>query len=134
MDCGKDRVMDAWNRNQMPQEGYVLAYFRDGAAFEAYDSRTELDEKLNRWRERTVLEFHAFNEEKEWRWLTSRRAGSIQAILTDEGKDTFTENVFVIPSFCHVMRTLQIINYLDYDENDMLFVKGYRLAPGKETN
>lgn len=119
--------------SKMPQNGYLLISFIDGVEFCKYETLAEVEEKMKLWKERTFLEVHAFNKEYEWRWIVSRRKGAIEAKIEDGQEEMkFEENVLVIPEFKHVLNKIKVINYMAYDENDMLYVKGYRLAPGEE--
>lgn len=130
-----------------PEKGYLLIYFSDGVEFQAYQGE-ELKTCLDSWAARKLLEAHFFDTEKEYRWLYSRRQGVIEKVIEGhptqtesvkvkfDGKEVdlyqFEEVVKVVPSLAKVMPQIRLVNYLDYNENHMLIVKGYRLAALKK--
>lgn len=125
------------NWNEIPEKGYLLAYYQDGIEFCGYGSKEELRVQMEPWEERRLLEAHLFDAEKEWRFVLSRQRGEISRLMEgkDDGEEIFTEEMLIVSDhrrFDRVMKTIRVINWLAYDENDMLYVKGYRLAPGKE--
>ncbi|MGN0299445.1 MAG: hypothetical protein ACI4C1_09740 [Lachnospiraceae bacterium] len=147
--------MITWT-DEIPKTGYLLIYFKDGVEFQRYENEQQGQTMLAQWSHRTILEAHFFDETHEYRYVTSRRKGEITALITEQKADAnantnvnvnaewmfigkkavpmkqFVETVRVLPQFCSVMRSIRMINYLEYDENDMLYVSDYRLAPGQE--
>lgn len=138
--------------DKIPENGYFLIYYSDEVNFQAYSDKEILRAQIEcKCSEHTMLEAHFFDARQEYRWIISRRKGVIDKLITDKettgdsfriidgtGKHqninpfVFEEEVLVVPNFVPVMKKIRVINYLEYDKNDMLFVKGYRLAPGKE--
>lgn len=121
------------NYNKMPASGYVLAYFRNCIVFEEYSDTAQLENILND--NQQLLELHAFDESKEYRLVFKDNKDALEQVIEDEaGRDTKIELVKVEESLLSVMSTLKVVNYIDYDENGMIAINNYRLAPGKGGN
>lgn len=129
--------------NKMPANGYVLAYFRGSILFDRYTQVSQLEEQLNS--KGQLLELHVFDDTKEYRLVVKDNGDTIEQLIEDsEDQDTKVELVKVVDTFAkntaeeyalsQVMPTLKVINYIDYDENGMITINNYRLAPGERGN
>ena len=118
-----------------PEKGYVLVYFRTGIVFQAYDGN--LEEVLTQYPNDQLLELHAFDEQKEYRVVMGESGMITAGIIRDHDKEeTKTETVVLEDRYQSDKRLgglsqLKIVNYIDYDANGMLFIRNYRIAPGK---
>lgn len=115
--------------DEAPQDGYVLACFRQEVMFQKYDPtlRHRIDE-----RREDLLELHVFDRKKEYRLMRCETGEFIESVVCDEGvaeENRKVEKVKVESRFIGVMPYLQVINYIGYDENGMLSVSNYRFAP-----
>ena len=115
---------------EVPENGYVIAYFRQGVCFQKMDDEihVQIENRLSE-----LLELHVFDSEKEYRLVRRQAGGFIEAIVTDqdgEGKirESKTEKVLVESRFQQVMKHLRVVNYIDYDESGMLSINDYRVA------
>ncbi|MBQ8167390.1 MAG: hypothetical protein IJZ96_10200 [Lachnospiraceae bacterium] len=118
------------NYDKMPANGYVLGYFRTNIVFQGYNQVSELKEILEN--NGQLLELHVFDDVKEYRFVAKDDGQAIEQLIEDEeGKDTKVELVKVEDNLSNVMSVLKVVNYIDYDENGMITIDNYRLAPGK---
>lgn len=114
----------------MPASGYVLAYFRKCIVFERYSDASCIEKILTD--NQQLLELHAFDDDKEYRYVLKDNGEALEHVIEDEaGRDTKVELVKVEESLSSVMSSLKVVNYIDYDENGMISINNYRLAPGK---
>ena len=119
------------NKNEIPNKGIIYALYKDKVIFEKYVSVDDLDIS-----EEDLLELHCFDENKEYRYMD----GKDKVISNQDGDDTYEENVITlhkkngtedesIDQRDHLEQRLKVmvVNYIEYDENDMLRIKNYRL-------
>lgn len=110
-----------------PKDGYVLACFRQEVLFQKLDE--EIKQKVLK-QQKTLLELHVFDREREYRLIRCEAGDFIEAVVDDRAADEKKiETVQVEGRFEKLMRYLQVVNYIDYDENGMLSINNYRLAP-----
>ena len=115
------------NWGKAPEDGYVLACFRQEVVFQKLTP--ELEQKILE-QQGTLLELHVFDREREYRLMRCETGDFIEAVVNDEvSAERKVETVQVEERFENLMRYLQVINYIDYDENGMLFISNYRFAP-----
>ena len=112
-----------------PSTGYILAYCKKGVLFRIYDDTVNNFREPQDWEDGELLELHIFNEKKEYRAVFSEeRQKYIEAIIqeqNDEGVEFVkVENMFLKNS----SKKLKVVNYITYDENDMIVINNYRLA------
>ena len=111
------------NLMQAPKRGIMYALYTDRVVFEPYQKdQLPETEKL----QKNLLELHLFDEDTEYRTVMSNR-GEIETVICDKGQpcpDTYTEKVMVSDDR---ISGIEVVNYLSYDENDLMMIKNYRL-------
>jgi len=122
------------NYDKMPCKGYVFACYRTEVIFQKYDGIEELKELLIKTSE--LLELHAFDEKREYRLIRKQTGAYMETIIEDTSdKDAATEKIEYVKiekKYEDVLKVLKVINYIEYDENGMIGINNYRLAPGKK--
>ena len=119
-----------------PKDGYVLACFRQEVLFQRFDSSDSgLKERISGQQD-TLLELHVFDTDQEYRLIRCESGDYIETVVSDEGElvkkaetEIKTETVRLESRYDTMMQYLQIVNYIHYNENGMLYVYNYRLAP-----
>ena len=115
------------NWEKVPENGYVLAYFRKEVLFQKLEPgiKQQISEKQG-----TLLELHIFNSEREYRLMRCESGDFIEAVVSDEcASEKKVETVQVEGRYEDLMKYLKVVNYIDYDENGMLSINNYRFAP-----
>ena len=115
------------NWEKVPENGYVLAYFRKEVLFQKLEPgiKQQILEKQG-----TLLELHIFNSEREYRLMRCETGDFIEAVVSDEcASEKKVETVQVEGGYEDLMKYLKVVNYIDYDENGMLSINNYRFAP-----
>ncbi len=119
------------NLLKAPEHGKMYAIYIGKVVYEPY-TREQLLEKDDL--EENLLELHLFDKEKEYRYIKKRR-GYIETEISDEAvehDDEYSEKIFTLkknqekPDENH--GEVRVINYIKYDENDLLTIQDYRLA------
>lgn len=116
------------NLSQAPEQGIMYALYIDRVVFEPY-KKEELPE-IEELR-KNLLELHLFDASTEYRVVVSKR-GEIEAVIRDDGQsnqDIYTEKVMVSDK---QISCVEVVNYLSYDENDLMMIKNYRLKEVEE--
>ena len=113
--------------DKAPEKGIMYALYTDRMEFSRYH-KAELLKNENKLKE-NLLEIHLFDREKEYRCVRASR-GEIEAEIEDsQADDIYEECIFTsnpdIPRVC-------VINYLTYDENDLMMINNYRLKEVEE--
>lgn len=107
-----------------PEEGIMYALYIDRVVYERY-KRQELppEEQLKD----RLLELHLFNETAEYRYVKTRK-GEIQTRIDDETEheDIYTERIYTQDG-----KTVEVVNYITYDDNDLMRIDNYRLKEVK---
>ena len=120
-----------------PDVGTIYATYLNKVVYQKYDKEIIQSELLN---ETDLLELHLFDSKEEYRVVKSRVRGLITSLINDqtaEADDYYEEKVYVLPSNVEKLENTEksskvgVVNYIRYDENDMLQVINYRL---KEVN
>lgn len=116
--------------SKAPCRGTVYAVFADEIVYKRYEKKEDLEEKLKK---SGLLELHLFDKNQEYRYIKARR-GEIEEIISDESvshDDCYVEEVYVLGRNADRQDDLGkkagIVNYLTYDENDLLMICGYRM-------
>ncbi len=122
------------NLLKAPEHGTMYAIYIDKVVYEPYTRETLLkDTELKE----NLLELHLFDKEKEYRYIKKRK-GYIETEISDETvelddkDDKYEETIFTLkknqekPDENH--GEVRVINYIKYDENDLLTIQDYRLA------
>lgn len=117
--------------SKAPEKGIVYALFRDRVMFERY-SMEELE--MSRFEGNNLLELHLFDEDTEYRIIRTRMNGCQEMVISDEEigfEDIYIEEILLAnkdaDSRENLVDTVKVVNYIDYDENDLLRISGYRL-------
>lgn len=116
-----------------PEKGKIYALYRDRVVFDDYTKSQFLNSLID---EDNLLELHLFDDKKEYRYIhTSSR--NIEVVIDDsvEHDDFYLETVYV-QELCddsaeNSRYKVQIVNYIQYDKDDLLNISNYRL---KEVN
>lgn len=108
----------------IPERGTLYALYRDKVKYEKY-SRKEL------------LELHLFNDTREYRYIKTR-SGEIETLISDETvehEDIYTEKIVTLGNKKEKpdkdSGLVEVVNYITYDENDLMRIENYRLKEVK---
>lgn len=122
------------NLLKAPEHGTKYAIYIGKVVYEPY-TREELLKDADL--EVNLLELHLFDKEKEYRYIKKRK-GYIETEISDETvelddkDDKYEETIFTLkknqekPDENH--GEVRVINYIKYDENDLLTIQDYRLV------
>ena len=112
-----------------PDKGIMYALYVDRVVFKAYCK----DELLNDlYLEDKLLELHLFDKNKEYRYINARN-NSIETEVCDDvdHDDVYVEKVYVQAKSdeetTRDSKCVEVVNYIKYDENDLLNICNYRL-------
>lgn len=121
-------VLEHIELKKVPDKGYLLAYFRSELVFSYQSGIQELLEKKGL---ENLLELHVFDENEEYRLLRTGKGKWIEVTVSDEKvqKEKKVECVKIEKKYEDAMKYLNVVNYIDYDENGMIAINQYRLAP-----
>lgn len=118
------------NFNEAPQRGTIYATFIDKMVYKKYASLDEIKDLLTA---DNLLEMHLFDKEKELRFIKTRDEGILKYFVPGnmEYDDVYEEELYVsganIDKQDQLSEKIKVINYIKYDENDMLHIINYRL-------
>lgn len=118
------------NIDKAPKQGTIYAAYIDKMVYKSYKRLEELAEYLS---EEKLLEMHLFDQEKELRfWKT--RSGEVRCSeIRDEDcyDDSYVESSYIlgkdIDQIQNLKQKIEVVNYIRYDENDLLHIVNYRL-------
>lgn len=124
--------------DQAPDAGIIYLSLRtEKIILQKYRNLQEVTAILMSKEEDGLLELHLFNDKKEYRWLRSVKSPDglehvvpkSKDVNSDSGeRETFVENVYVEERFAKEdIKIVGIVNYLDFDEDDLLRITDYRL-------
>lgn len=118
------------NLNDAPKRGTIYATFIDKMVYKKYESIDEIEELVTK---DNLLEIHLFDKEKELRFLKTRDEGIVQYLISDNMEyDIYEEELYVsgenIDKQDNLSKKIKVVNYIKYDENDMIHIINYRLA------
>lgn len=120
--------------SKIPEKGTMYALYMDKMVYRKYDRRelledTALEEKL--------LELHLFDENREYRYI-KKRTGEIEALISDdtvEHQDVYAEKIITLGNKKEKpdkeSGLVEVVNYITYDENDLMRIENYRLREVK---
>lgn len=116
------------NVENIPQKGTVFGLYKDKMVYEKYTSET-INQYLN---EDNLLEIHFFDQNTEYRYVNGK--GIVVNDETSTFDDKYNEDVFVLGAKAEdvdctddLSNKVRIVNYIKYDENDMIRILNYRL-------
>lgn len=123
------------NLEKAPQTGTMYGVFTDKILYQKYDRADLLAEPP---KEDKLLELHLFDAQKEYRCIRTRLQGFKEFEITDdcEHDDVYEEKIYVSGSNVDKQEDLReqvtVVNYIVYDENDLLHIPNYRLKEAAE--
>lgn len=116
-----------------PDQGILYALYTDKVEFKKYEKSSLVKDF-----EDNLLELHLFDKETEYRYI-KRRKDAVEIIINDQnygaansGKvESYIEKVMVQEDFKAnaegEISFVEVVNYIKYDENDLLRIDNYRL-------
>lgn len=115
---------------KIPEKGTMYVAYTDRIVYEKYTKDALKTEEIE---EEKLLELHLFDEKREYRLIRTRMHGIKEFLVTDEfpHDDIYEEQVYVSgesadkPDKRKVK--VAVVNYIRYDENDLLCIVNYRL-------
>lgn len=118
-------VLSEMEENEMnlldaPEQGLMYALYTDRVVYQKYNRQDLPEEGILKEK---LLELHLFDEEVEYRYIKTRK-GEIEARISDKvsHEDHYTERIFTLDG-----GKVDVINYITYDENDLMRIDNYRL-------
>lgn len=118
------------NIEYAPERGMIYALYVDKMIYESYENKQQLTEYLA---EEKLLEMHLFDREKELRFLKtgSGEIKSYEIKDSEEYDDVYVESIYLLGADIDQTKDLkqkvEVVNYIRYDENDLLNIVNYRL-------
>lgn len=122
-----------------PEQGIMYALYIDRVVYRTYKrEQLEMAEQL----EKDLLELHLFDSTREYRYIRKRK-GDIEVCIDDTTvtyDDSYTERIYTLNEGMETLEhasgqvekgCIEVINYITYDENDLMNITNYRL---KEVN
>ena len=83
--------------------------------------------------QKQLLELHLFDDTTEYRIIRSEH-GEIEIVISDENMphdDIYCEKIYTLKENDEQSEEqdscVEVVNYLTYDENDLLLIRNYRL-------
>ena len=112
-----------------PERGMLYALYTDRMEYRPYEREDLLLKEKDL--QKNLLELHLFDEKKEYRFIKKRK-GELEVVVCDERKDyddLYIEKIFTQEDEKEKNHAscIEVVNYLVYDENDLLKIKNYRL-------
>lgn len=109
--------------NEAPDSGIMYALYVDRVVYKDYHKEDLLNDSTL---EDKLLELHLFDENKEYRLIKARNK-DIECVIEDSSDydDKYEETIFVGNN-----KKITVINYIKYDEDDLLHFVNYRLKKG----
>ena len=126
--------MTRMNLSNIPEQGTLYALYTDKVKYEKYRKEELLEdphlaEKL--------LELHLFDDTREYRYIKTRR-GEMETLISDgtvEHQDIYTEKILTLGNKKEKPDKdsgfVEVVNYITYDENDLMRIGNYRLKEVK---
>ena len=116
-----------------PERGMLYALYTDRMEYRPYEREDLLLKEKDL--QKNLLELHLFDEKKEYRFIKKRK-GELEVVVCDARKDyddLYIEKIFTQEDEKEKNHAscIEVVNYLVYDENDLLKIKNYRLKEVK---
>lgn len=118
--------------SKMPERGIVYALYKDRVVFKKYNSIEEVTVS-----EENLLELHCFDSKREYRYLDGDEVviedgDNLQdcyeeTVVTLQNEDGSLDDSFDKRDRLEKRMKVGIVNYIEYDENDLLRICNYRL-------
>lgn len=122
------------NLLEIPEQGMMYALYKDRVVYCKYRS-CELPEEEEL--KKNLLELHLFDESREYRYVKTRK-GEIETIISDESavyEECYVERIFTLgeqrEESVRGEGCVELVNYITYDENDLMRIDDYRLREVK---
>ena len=118
------------NLLQTPKQGMMYALYTDRVVYESYSKNSLPSEEEIK---KDLLELHLFDAVGEYRYIKTRK-GEIESFINDENmdyQDTYVEKIYTLGG--NVEKSdknagkVEVVNYISYDENDLMVIRNYRL-------
>ena len=114
--------------DKAPNMGTMYALYVDRVVYKSYSK----DELLNDpYLEDKLLELHLFDKDKEYRYINARNKPIETVVSKSVSKDDYVEKVYVQTKADEETnkdsKCIEVVNYIEYDENDLLNIYNYRL-------
>ena len=102
--------------SKAPETGVMYAIYKDRVEFQHYEGNNMVDET-------NLLELHLFDETMEYRYVKGRTK-EFESIVSDA-------SVSFDDIYGGAPQKIKIVNYITYDENDLIHIENYRMAEVK---
>ena len=118
------------NMEKVPETGTIYGTYTDRVVYEKYRKESISQEWLE---EDRLLELHLFDQKQEYRLIRTEKHGLQEYLVNDNfpHDDVYEEEIFVSGNNVDKQENLRekvgIVNYIRYDENDLLRIVNYRL-------
>ena len=115
-----------------PERGMMYALYADRVIYKPYQ-KEQLDSEEVLMKD--LLELHLFDDEKEYRYIKKRK-GNVEVCVDDESvsyDDKYMERIYTLekeaekPEKQAKSSFVEVVNYITYDENDLMAITNYRL-------
>ena len=122
-----------------PEQGMMYALYIDRVVYRPY-KREQLESKEQLMKD--LLELHLFDSKKEYRYIKKQKC-EIETYIDDTTvtyDDSYTERIYTLKEGTEILedssrqgdRTcIEVVNYISYDENDLMNITNYRLKEVK---
>ncbi len=122
------------NLLKAPTKGMIYALYTDRVVYEQYEKEKLPSEDVLK---ENLLELHLFDDMKEYRYI-KKRNGIVEVCVEDQMipyDDIYTERIFTMGKNEEAVgeseSCIEVVNYIIYDENDLITIPNYRLKEVK---
>lgn len=122
------------NLLKAPTKGMIYALYTDRVVYEQYEKEKLPSEDVLK---ENLLELHLFDDMKEYRYI-KKRNGIVEVCVEDQmipHDDIYTERIFTMGKNEEAVgeseSCIEVVNYIIYDENDLITIPNYRLKEVK---
>lgn len=122
------------NLLQAPTKGRIYALYTDRVVYEQYEKEKLPSEDVLK---ENLLELHLFDDMKEYRYI-KKRNGIVEVCVEDQmipHDDIYKERIFTMGKNEETVgeseSCVEVVNYIIYDENDLITIPNYRLKEVK---
>ncbi len=126
--------MTRMNLSNIPEQGILYALYTDKVKYEKYKKEELLEDP---YLAEKLLELHLFDDTREYRYIKTRR-GEMETLIIDETvehQDIYTEKILTLGNKKEKPDKdsgfVEVVNYITYDENDLMRIGNYRLKEVK---
>lgn len=131
MNKGQPGIVERIKSENVPKEGMMYAVYNNSIEYRAYTLPEVLsDSKLSDG----LLELHLFDEENEYRYI-KRRGDDVSRLINDSIYHgdiycKYEEQVYIDGD--DTDDRVCIVNYITFDEDDLIQIENYRLKEVKK--